>query len=186
MGKYLKLLIVALVLSICSCFPRQLGLLFGEMGMDTGALNFVYVEGVDTIVNIIFQLEHNLGETLMVYREPEGWDCVHHGDRIELLNGSLDPNGHIQLIMSCKWYMYEGIYMFSTNVTTIKEQSYLGEGEIVFPKTRFGMMALQILFHLSNPIVRVFVYGATLIILVLEIRSRQSTSAPPASDPSQD
>ena len=116
MGKYLKLLIVALALSISSLFPRQLGLLFGEMGMDTGTLNFVYVEGVEPIVNIVFQLEPKLGETLMVYRKPEGWACVHHGDRIELLNGLLEPGATIQLIMSCKWYMWEGIYTFSTNV----------------------------------------------------------------------
>jgi hypothetical protein len=156
------------------------------MGMDTGIISLVYVEGVHPIVNIVFQFGEDLGDTLMVYREPKGWYCVHHGDSIELLNGSLDPGDSINLIMSCKWYMWEGSCTFPTSVTTTTRESYIVPGKMDFPKTRFGMIALQILFHLSNPIVRVFVYGATLILLVLEIRSRQLTSAAPTSDPSQD
>ena len=180
MGKNLIPLIVALTLSIFSFFPQQLGLLAGEMGVYTGTINFECTEG--PIENIVFQLEGALGDTLMVYREPDGWDYVHHGNRIELQNGSLPRNQSITLIMSCKWYMWKGSYGFSTNATTKTGTFHIGAGKMEFP----DMMALQILFHLSNPIVRVFVWGATLILLVLEIRSRQSTSAAPASDPGQD
>ena len=182
MGKYFRPLIVALVLSIFSFFPQQLGLLAGKMGLHTGTLNFVCTEGDQPIEKIEFQFEENLGNSLMVYKEPFGWDSIHYGDRIELRNGLLDPGVPIQLIISCKWYMWEGSYTFSSTGTTTTGQSHTDQGVMEFP----DMMALQILFHISNPIVRVSIYGVTLILVVLEIRSRQSTSVAPASDPGQD
>ena len=182
MGKYLIALIVALALSIFSFFPQQLGLLAGEMGAYTGTLNFVCTEGDQPIEKIVFQFEGNLGNTLMIYKEPTGWDCTHYGDRIELYNGLLDPRVPIQLIMSCKWYMWEGSYTFTSTGTTSTGQTVMTQGVLEIP----DMMALQILFHLTNPLVQVALFGTTLVFLFLEIRSRQSTSATPASDPGHD
>jgi len=181
MGKYLIPLIVLLALSIFSFFPRQLGLLAGEMGVYTGTLSYQCSE---PIKKIVFQLGPKLGDALMVYEEPTGWNYTHAGDRIQLEkeNGLLDADVPIQLTVSCKWYMGKDIYKITSIGTTSTRQTVTTQGDLEIP----DMMALQILFHLTNPLVRVAVFGATLVFLFLEIRSRQSTSAAPASDPGQD
>ncbi len=101
MGKYLTIFLVGLILSVFSFFPYPLGLA-GNMGVYTGTLNYICTEGDQPTEKIVFQFEENMGNTLMVYREPTGWDCIHYGDRIELRNGHLNPGVPIPLIMSCK------------------------------------------------------------------------------------
>ncbi len=169
MGKYLTIFLVGLILSVFSFFPYPLGLA-GNMGVYTGTLNYICTEGDQPIEKIVFQFEENMGNTLMVYREPTGWDCIHYGDRIELRNGHLNPGVPIPLIMSCKWYMWEGSYTFTTTGTTSTGQTVKTTGVMEIPK----MEVLQMLFHLTNPYFRVVVFGSTLVFLYLEIRSRKA------------
>jgi len=179
MGKYFKLFLVGVILSIFSFFPHQIGLLAGSMGVYTGTLNYVCTEGDQPTEKIVFQFEENMGNTLMVYKEPTGWDCIHYGDRIELRNGHLNPGMPMQLIMSCKWYMWEGSYTFTSTGTTSTGQKVMTQGVMEIP----DMMALQILFHLTNPLVRAALFGATLVFLFLELRSRRAAPDADVNDP---
>jgi hypothetical protein len=173
MGKYMKILIIGLILSFFSFFPQRLGLLAGDLGVYTGTLNFMCTEGDNPIEKIVFQFEENMGNTLMVYKKPTGWDCIHFGDRIELRNGQLDPGVPIQLVLSCKWYMWEGSYTFTSIGTTTIGQTVMTQGVLGIP----DMMLLQVLFHLTNPLFRVFVFGATLVFAFLEISSRRAAAS---------
>lgn len=170
MAKYMKWLIAALVLSFFSFFPHQLGAIMGSMGAYTGTLNFVCTEGDHPIERIVFQFEENMGNTLMVYKEPTGWDCTHYGDRIELRNGQLNPGVPLQLILSCKWYMWEGSYTFTSSGISSTGQTFMTQGAMAIP----DMMALQILFHLTNPLVQIAAFGSTLVLAYLEIRERRA------------
>jgi len=173
MGKYLKLLVAALILSFFSFFPHQLGEIMGSMGVYTGTLNFVCTDGDQPIESIVFRFEENMGNTLMVYKGPTGWDCIHYGDRIELRNGQLSPGVPIQLVLSCKWYMWEGSYTFTSSGVTSTGQAFMSQGAMEIP----DMMALQILFHLTNPLFRVVVFVSTLIFAFLDIRSRRENNS---------
>ena len=171
MRKFLWPFLVALVLSLISFFPQQVGVLAGNVGLYTGTINFMCTEGDQPLNKIIFQFEENIGNTLMVYHSPSGWNCIHHGDKIELRNNLLSPGTPLQLILSCKWYMWEGDYTFTSVGTTVDGETVSSQGIMAFP----DMIALQILFHLTNPFVRVLTFGGTLVLFILLIQSSRAT-----------
>lgn len=165
MSKYFRWLVVGIILSVISFIPHQLGELAGHMGMYTGTLNFHYSGGDNPINKIVFLFEENLGASLMVYDEPQGWDCIHHGDSIELYDGTLYPGESVQVIMSCKWFMWEGIYRHTAIVTTATGETRSVPFDFTFP----DMMVLQIFFHLTNPLVCLVVFGATGALLLAQV-----------------
>jgi UDP-2,3-diacylglucosamine pyrophosphatase LpxH len=141
----------------------------------TGHLTFSYTEGENPIVNVVFQFNEEIGESLIVVNAPSPWSWAQGGNILSMSGGSLAPGDSLVVAVSFNRYVPPGDRPFTAVGTTSGGESSTALGVLVVTE----MILLKILYTLSQN--QLYLFGGTTVLFLGEIFRRwfQGRPIPP-------